>query len=124
MTGVATVVVHAGARTPEELETLFEDTLVIRDGATLAALFEQGAMLVADDGRAARGHEEITRLALVTWDSDHTYVADPRRVIQARDIALIIAERAINVAHRGPDGAWRYAIVLLSVDDGNGGSQS
>ncbi len=107
-----------GARTPEELETLLEDALVVGDRAALAALFEAGAVLIAGDERPARGGEAIARLALATWAGDHTYVADPRRVMQARDIALIIAEQGINVVRRGRDGAWRYTIVRLFVEDG------
>ena len=107
----------AGARMPEELETLFEDALVVRDCAALAELFETGGVLVAGDGRPARGGEEIARLALATWAGDRPYVADPRRVLQARDIALIVTERGINVLRRGRDGAWRYAIVVQSVAD-------
>jgi hypothetical protein len=37
-------------------------------------------------------------------------------VVQARDTALVLADRAINVVRRGSDGAWRYAIALLSGD--------
>jgi hypothetical protein len=109
----------AGARTPEELETLFEDALLVCDHAALAALFETGAVLVAGDARPARGGAEIARLALATWVSERTYVADPRRVMQARDIALVVAERGINVVRRGHDGAWRYAIVLQLLSDGS-----
>lgn len=120
MAGARRVVMNtSGARTPEELETLFEDALVVRDPEALAELFEGGAMLVAGDAQIARGHAAITRLALATWDGDHTYVADPRCVMQARDVALILA-RGINVARRGHDGAWRYAIVVQSVDEGPG----
>ena len=118
MPGPLDGVMVAGARTPEELETLFEDAQVLRDGEALAALFEEGAVLVAGEERLARGGEAIARLALATWAGDHSYVADPRRVMQARDLALIVAEGGINVVRRGSDGAWRYAIVLLSVDDG------
>lgn len=105
------------ARTPEELETLFEDSLLLRDGAALSQLFDGGAALVANDVGTARGATEITRLALATWHDDAIYVADPRWVVQTRDIALIVAGRAINVARRGPDGAWRYAIVFVDVRD-------
>ncbi len=118
--GVPGAAVSAGARTPEELETLLEDALVLRDGETLATLFETGAVLVAGEERPARGGETIARLALATWAGDRTYVADPRQVTQARDLALILADGAINVARRDDDGAWRYAIVLLAVDDGIG----
>src|SRR5262245_25676952 len=107
----------AGARTPEELEMLFEDSLVLRDPQALAGLFEAGAVLIVGDEQPARGGEDITRLALVTWEGGHTYVADPHCVIQARDIALIISERGLNVVRRGSDGAWRYAIVRQSIDD-------
>jgi hypothetical protein len=107
-----------GARTPEELETLFEDAFVIRDREALAELFEDGAVLVADVGaREARGGGEIARLASELWERDRTYLAEPRRVLQARSTALIVARQGINVVRRGSDGAWRYAIALLSRDD-------
>jgi hypothetical protein len=108
-----------GAGTPEELETLLEDALVVGDRAALAALFEAGAVLLARDRRSARGGDEIAGLALATWDGDRVYVADPRRVVQARDVALVVAERGVNVARRGRDGAWRYAIVVQTVDVGS-----
>lgn len=96
---------------------LFEDTLMLRDHQALAELFEDGAMLVTGDERSARGGEAIARLALVTWEDDHTYVADPQLVMQARDIALIISNWGINVVRRGSDGTWRYVIVRWSVND-------
>ena len=107
-----------GARTPEELETLFEDAFVIRDREALAGLFEDGAVLVADHrGREARGGDEIARLAGDMWESHRTYLAEPSRVLQARRTALVVARRGINVVRRGSDGGWRYAIALLSCDD-------
>lgn len=107
----------AGARTPEELEMLFEDAFITRDDGALAALFEAGAVFDAGDGPPARGGTEIARLATATWADGRTYVADPRRVIQARDIALIVTERSINVVRRGGDGTWRYAIALPFASD-------
>jgi len=104
----------AGARTPEELDTLFEDALLVRDGATLAALFADGAVCVAGDGPPTRGAEAIAGLALALWDGGPSYVADPRRVVAARDLALIVAERAISVVRRGCDGTWRYVIAVVS----------
>jgi hypothetical protein len=105
-----------GARTPEELETLFEDAFVIRDRETLAELFEYGAVL-GDGSREARGGDEIARLAGDMWERGRTYLAEPCRVLQVRDTGLIVAKRGINVARRGSDGGWRYAIALLSRDD-------
>jgi hypothetical protein len=106
-----------GARTPEELETLFEDAFVTRDAEALSGMFSEGAVLAVGEGPdAARGAKEIGRLATALWEGDRTYLAEPRRVVQARDTALVLADRAINVACRGGDGAWRYAIALLAGD--------
>lgn len=111
---------RAGAYTPEELETLFEDTIVLRDDQALMALFEDGALLVAEHQVRARGGEAIARLVLAYWSDEQTYIADPESVIQTHDIALIITERGINVAHRGSDGAWRYVITFIRFDTASG----
>jgi hypothetical protein len=55
---------------------------------------------------ATRGKEEIGRLAPV-WECDRTCVAEPRRVLQKHDTALVLAERGINVVRHGSDGTWR-----------------
>ena len=105
------------ARTPEELDALFEDAFVLRDPGALAALFEPRALLVAGGVTGeARGNDEIARSASALWSRDFTYVADPRCVVQAHDIALVLATQATSVVRRGADGAWRYAISLLAID--------
>lgn len=107
-----------GARTPEELETLFEDAFVVRDGDALGALFEEGALLVtADGGQEARGTLAIAQSATAIWESHGTYLADPSRVLQSRNTALVMASGAINVMRRGDDGAWRYAIAVLTGNE-------
>jgi hypothetical protein len=109
--------VTQGARTPEELEALFEDAFVLRDPAALAPLFEARALLVAGGATGeVRGSQEIARSASALWAHDYTYIADPRRVVQAHDVALVLAAQGTNVARRAADGAWRYAISLLSID--------
>lgn len=106
-----------GARSPEELEALFEDAFVTRDAEAVCGMFAEGAVLAIGEGPdAARGSEQIGRLVTALWTGDRTYVADPRRVVQARDTALVLADGAISVVRRGSDGAWRYAIALLSLD--------
>jgi ketosteroid isomerase-like protein len=105
-----------GARTPEELETLFEDAFVTRDRAAITRLFEEGAVLVADEeAEEARGGAEIAQFATAMWNRDLTYLADPNRILQARDTALVVAQSGINVVRR-TDGTWRYAISLLKID--------
>jgi len=76
--------VTSGARTPEELETLFEDALLVRDHQVLTALFESGATLVMGGQQPVRGGEAIARAALATRDGIGAYVADPRRVLLAQ----------------------------------------
>lgn len=96
---------------------MFEDAFVVRDRDALAQLFEDDAVLVRDIGaKEARG-EAIAVTAAAMWDSDLTYLADPRRVVQTRDTALVLGTRSVSVVRRGSDGRWRYAISLLDTDD-------
>ena len=41
-------------------------------------------------------------------------MSDDAKAAQARDTALVVSDRSTGVARRGGDGAWRYAISLLS----------
>jgi hypothetical protein len=107
----------AGARTPEELETLLEDAFVLHDLQAVAELFQPGAMLVVGGGLPeARGRRQIARVAAQLWDAERLYLADPRRVLQVRDTALVVSGRVINVVRRTDNGSWRYAISLLDLD--------
>ena len=109
--------VSAGARTPEELEVMFEDALLIGEKEVVAELFDDVAALVIGAELPVRDGEAIARLALTTWQGSHAYLAGPLYVAQVGEIALILAEEGINVARRSREGAWRYVIVLRSVYD-------
>ena len=106
---------RAAASTPEELETLLEDAFVVRDGDALTGLFEEGGLLATQD--ETRSGEAIRGFVAELWRRDVTYVADPRRVVQLRDTALVVSARSISVVRRAADGRWRYAISLLEADD-------
>jgi hypothetical protein len=69
---------------------------MLHDRQALAHLFKPGAMLIVSGGLAE--------------------ARDPRRVFQARDTALVLAGRAIDVVRRTGNGSWRYAISLLELD--------
>ena len=105
-----------GARTPEDLEILLEDAFVLHNGEAITELFEDGAVLVADGTWEARGGPEIEHLVTEMWQRNRSYLAEPRRIVQAGHTALIMTECGANVVRRGTDGAWRYAIALLSQD--------
>jgi ketosteroid isomerase-like protein len=109
--------VSGGPRTPEELETLLEDAHVLRDAAAVARLYEEDAVVADHGGVHARGPDEIARATADGWERDGTFVAALRHVVQARATALVIGARRVSVAHRGPDGAWRYAIALVELDE-------
>ena len=108
-----------GAQTPEELESLFEDAFVVRDTRAVADLFEDGAVLDATAGEA-RGGEQIGRLVAAIWDGDYCHLADPVRVVQARDTALVLGPRGVSVVRRRGDGRWLYLISLLDTHPNEG----
>ena len=108
-----------GGQTPEELETLLEDALLLQDARAIALLFEDGSVLVTSQGSPpVRGPEEILRAGSLPWQHQGGYLADPRWIVRARDTALILGGGVINVARRGRDRSWRYAILVL--DNGGG----
>ncbi len=104
----------AGALTPEELDTLFEDAFVVRDGTAVAELFEADALIAGNGAASARG-ADIGSFVARLWAHDVTYLSQPQRVLH-REHALIVAERATCVLHRAADARWRYAIALLDTD--------
>jgi hypothetical protein len=108
---------RSGARLPEELDVLLEDAFVMRDRRAVMALFESYALVADGTAQEARGVREIASWAAEAWSSGLTYVAGAPRVLQARDIALVLTPHGIGVVHRDGDRAWRYAIALLSFDD-------
>jgi hypothetical protein len=98
------------ARTPEELELLFEDACVLRDRAALPQLFDREAVVgSASGGHRATGRAAIVRMIDDFWNDGGTYLALPARVLQSGPTALIIAGQSIHVARRGTAG-WRYQI--------------
>jgi len=106
----------AGARTPEELDSLLEDGFVLRDPSFVEPLFDDGALLVVAGEVEARGAQAIGRAVAELWAREWTYLARPRHVLQTRDVALVVADAGIHVLSRGGDGAWRATISLLGLE--------
>jgi hypothetical protein len=112
--GTTLAAMGPGADTPEELDALLEDAVVLRSGAAVAELFEEGGLLALGGRRApARGGPQIALSAAAIWEGPHPYVSEPRGVLQTRDTALVIAARALHVTRRSADGRWRLAVSLL-----------
>jgi ketosteroid isomerase-like protein len=104
----------ADPTTPEALDALLEDAFVLRDTDIVSSMFEPGAVVVT--GCEFRGAKRITEAVTAMWERGLTYLAEPRRVVQARDTALVVGDQAISVMRRTDDGVWRYTIALLNLD--------
>jgi hypothetical protein len=106
-----------GARTPEELDTLLEDAVVLRDRAAITALFEPAAVLLAEGTtRSVRGADRIAGFVTTMWRQERTYLSRPREVVQADDTALVVGDSGTSVARRGRDGRWRFVISRVLFD--------
>lgn len=102
-----------GARTPEELNTLLEDALIVSDPAGVEPLYESDAVLLTGDAPLeARGSTAIA--TVLTELHDRSYVATPGLVLRSRDLALTIGA-GVHVLRRGPDRSWRYALSVMDV---------
>jgi hypothetical protein len=97
------------ARSPEELETLLEDALVLQDGAEVAALFEDGGVLVDGSGRV-HGRNQVARVL-----AQHDYVASPQSVTMVSNVAIVVGSRTINVSCRAPGGGWRLVAAIVTM---------
>lgn len=107
-----------GAASPEELELLLEDAILLGDAEAIGILFTHHGALAADGlFPVYRGIEMLNILA--SWNEHGVgYVGGPTRIVQARRTALIIGQDAISVARRSRDGSWRFAICSLPNSDG------
>jgi hypothetical protein len=94
------------ASSPEELETLLEDAVLLGDEAAVAALFDAGAVLVTGP-RITGPKQALAELARLG------YVATTRTVTVRRDIAVVVGDHAVNVSFRAPDGAWRLVAAIV-----------
>ena len=94
---------------------MFEDAFVVRDPDAVTRLFEDGGLLATES--ETRSGEGIGPFAAALWEREVSFLADPRRVLQAHDTALVVSERSVSVLRRAGDGRWRYAISLLDVAD-------
>lgn len=94
------------ASSPEELETLLEDAVLLGDEAAVLSLFEAGAVLIT--GSRVTGPEQaLTELASLG------YVAAARTVTGRREVAVIVGDHAVNVSCRSPDGSWRLVATIM-----------
>ena len=116
------------AVSPEDLHKLFVQMLNSGDIDALADLYAVDGFLMAR-GTPARGIGAIRQMLAEYVAMKPTIQLATRRVVQARDTALLLADwqfhgttgdgghvstsgTSIEVARRQPDGSWRYVIDL------------
>ncbi len=105
-----------GGQTPEELETLLEDAILLGDADAVAALFQPSGVLVVGGAHQLRGRGQVREAAAALCLYRPGYLGEPRRVFQVRDVALLLGRDVVNLARRGDDGTWRYEICVLLPD--------
>ena len=76
------------ASSPEELETLLEDAVLLGDEAAVLSLFDAGAVLITGP-RVTGPDKALTELAALG------YVAATRTVTERRDLAIIVGNHAL-----------------------------
>jgi hypothetical protein len=96
------------ASSPEDLELLLEDALVLRDDVAAAALFEDGGVLIERTGDV-REPSHVARLL-----AGRGYLASPSSVTVIRDIAVVVGPQAVNISRRDPHGDWRLVAAILT----------
>ncbi len=100
------------ARSPEELETLLEDAVLLGDATAVRSLFAAGAVLVSERGPAG---PEQAMAAL----SRIGFVASPRSVGVWHDTAVVVGDSTVHVSVRSRDGTWRLVVALVQPDLGS-----
>jgi uncharacterized protein (TIGR02246 family) len=121
------------ARTPEEVDTLFEQGMNRGDAKSVAALYEENAVLVAQPGMVVKGRSAIEQALEGIVAGGTSFKLNVVRKLVAGDTAVVYNEwtgttpapggeatklngKAIEILRRQPDGNW-----LFAIDDPFGG---
>ena len=106
------------ARTPAELSQLFAKYVSSGDIDGVVSLYEAAAASPDQAGTVRVGTDDIRNAFAPFAAMKPDIKCDPRKVIEAGDIALVhnywtmpgAAGHAVEVARRQPDGSWLYVI--------------
>ncbi|HEY2816658.1 MAG TPA: SgcJ/EcaC family oxidoreductase [Casimicrobiaceae bacterium] len=126
------------ARNPEDLDRLFAGALNTGSIDELMELYEPQASLMPSPGKVVAGSDAIREALLGFLDGKPKMSLSPRVVAKTADLALTTSKweltmtgpdgkpaqmsgQSIEVARRGSDGNWRFAIDLpFGVDTPQG----
>ena len=107
-----------GAKQPGELAKMFEKAITSGDIDAVIALYEKDAASPDQAGTVHKGVDEIRTAFIPFAQMKPDIKCDPRKVVEAGDIALIhnywtmsgASGHAVEVARRQGDGSWLYVI--------------
>lgn len=107
-----------GAKSPGDLSQLFAKHVGAGDIDAVVSLYEANAASPDEAGNVHSGLDAIRAAMKPFADMKPEIKCDPRKVIEAGDIAMIhnywsmpgATGHAIEVARRQPDGSWLYVI--------------
>jgi len=117
------------ARNPEDLDRLFAGALNTGNIEELMAIYEPQASLMASPGKIVAGSDAIREALRGFLEGKPTMSLSPHVVAKTADLALTTSKweltmtgpdgkptkmtgQSIEVARRGSDGNWRFAIDL------------
>lgn len=113
---------HEPARDPQDLERLLISRQQAGDVEGMVALYEEEAVLHADDGELRKGKKEIRAFFAEQVASGKKYdFGNQRPAIVTEDLALtstLLPGGAVTaeVARRQVDGTWLWIIDKFSVE--------
>jgi uncharacterized protein (TIGR02246 family) len=119
-----------GATAPEQVSELLEDAYRVRDVEAIADLYEDDAIFANPPAWTAIGRREIVERVsemLGTMSSVETVYDPPEKSVVVGDYAFFhftsrsqvrladggqqeLRTRTTTIAHRGPDGLWRFVL--------------
>lgn len=111
------------ARSPEEVDALFEKALNAGDVEGLVSLYEPNASLVGQDGQPAIGHDAIRAMIKAFADMKSQISLKIEKTVSAGDDLAVcygawtmtaggqeVTGKSVEVVRRQPDGTWLFAM--------------
>jgi uncharacterized protein (TIGR02246 family) len=109
------------ATTPEAICQLFRQAMAAGDLDSVLSVYDSDAVFLNRSGELRKGREALRQELAPFAAAKASFDFDIKRIVRSGDIALMHTQweisspepmslYAIEVAHRQPDGTWRWLI--------------